>query len=58
MTKKLSYEEALAEIQEILTDLQNEQTGIDDLAAKSKRASELVAYCREKLRGIEGEIGD
>ena len=53
MIKKITYEEALSDLQKILTDLQNEQTSIDDLAAKSKRASELVAYCREKLRGIE-----
>ena len=58
MTNKLSYEEALADLQKILADLQNEQTSIDDLAAKNKRASELVAYCRDKLRGIEGEVGD
>lgn len=57
MKNDLSYEQALAELQKILTDLQKEQTSIDDLAAQSKRAAELVAYCRAKLRGVEEELG-
>ncbi len=56
MITDLSYEEALADLQKILTDLQNEQTSIDDLADQSKRANALVEYCREKLRGIEKEL--
>ncbi len=56
--KDLSYEVALAELQAILQALQEEQIGIDELATKSRRAAELIQYCREKLRNTEKELTD
>lgn len=52
----LTYEAALAELLAILQDLQSEQVSIDQLAERSRRAAELIAYCREKLRGTEATI--
>lgn len=53
---QLSYESAVAELQEIITRLQEETTGMDDLAGKVKRAAELIRFCREKLRATEEEV--
>ena len=51
-----SYDEAYAELQQIVTDLQNEAVRIDDLATKIERAQELVRFCREKLRSVDDQL--
>ena len=56
MNKKLSYDTAFAELNEILVSLQSEEAGLDDLAEKLNRASELAEFCKAKLRGIESEV--
>lgn len=59
MTKqkqKLSYELALRELQEIVNYLQEENLGMDDLTEKVARATELLNYCREKLRETEASV--
>ena len=52
----LSYETAYAELQQIVHDLQGELIGIDELAAKIKRARDLIAFCRERLRQTEEAV--
>jgi exodeoxyribonuclease VII small subunit len=54
---ELSYESAQTELQQIVQDLQNEAVGIDELTVKIARASELIRFCRERLRLTEEEIG-
>jgi len=54
--KQLSYESALAELQEIVGQLQSEMVSVDHLSEKAKRAAELVKFCQEKLRKAEEEI--
>jgi exodeoxyribonuclease VII small subunit len=51
-----SYEQALNELRKIAEAIENESVSIDELADKVKRASELVEYCREKLRNTEAEL--
>ena len=53
---KLNYESAYAELQRIMQEVQSETVGIDDLAAKITRASELIRFCRERLRMTEEEV--
>ena len=52
----LSYEEALAELQAIMQELQAEQVSIDALSAKSERAGELIRYCQQKLRDLSATL--
>jgi exodeoxyribonuclease VII small subunit len=54
--KKLTYKDAVAEIEEILEKLENEELDVDDLAIKVKRVSQLLKFCKEKLTGTEKEI--
>jgi exodeoxyribonuclease VII small subunit len=54
--EKVTYEAAYAELQQIVSALQNDSISIDDLSEKVKRAAELVAFCQEKLRTIETEL--
>lgn len=56
MPEKISYESALTELQELVTELQGAAVSIDDLSAKAKRAAELIQYCREKLRHTDQEL--
>ena len=45
-----SWNEATAELEAILVQLDAEQPDIDSVAAKVERAAELVSICRKKLR--------
>jgi exodeoxyribonuclease VII small subunit len=53
---QLSYEQALSELKKIAEAIENESVSIDELAYIVKRASELVEYCKEKLRNTEAEL--
>jgi exodeoxyribonuclease VII small subunit len=54
--KGLSYKEAIAEIEEILQQIENDEPDVDQLSEKVKRLSTLVTWCREKLHNTEEEI--
>ena len=53
---KINYGEAMAEIEKILASLQEENADVDSLAERVKRASELIAACRAKLRKAESDV--
>ena len=53
---KLTYQEALAEIELILSKMQNSELDIDQLEKDVKRASELIAFCKEKLKTTEDKL--
>ena len=56
--KKMTYEAAYAELQQILATLQQQEVGLDDLARHLTRARELITYCRERLRAVEEDLED
>ncbi len=57
MTKKtFSYKEAISEIEDIISKLENEEIDLDKLAEKVKRASELIRMCKENLKNTELDI--
>lgn len=51
-----TYTEAVAEIERILARFRNEEMDVDSLAAEVKRATELIATCKAKLRKAEEEV--
>ena len=53
---KLSYKEAMAEIEEIVVKLEDNQLDVDELSSKVKRVSELIAFCKSKLHETEEEV--
>ncbi len=53
MKKNLSYQEALDELNRIIMEIDREVTPLDQLTEKIKRATELLSFCREKLRETE-----
>ena len=54
--KKLTYQEAVNEIDEILAKIENEELDVDELSAKVKRVSTLIKLCKEKLHKTETEV--
>ena len=54
--KELTYAEAMAEIEKILERLRNEEMNVDGLAAEVKRATELIASCKARLRKTEADV--
>lgn len=53
---KMSYKEAMAEIEEIVLKLENNQLDVDELSVKVKRVSELITFCKSKLHETEEEV--
>ena len=54
--KKLTYTEAVAEIEQILARLRGEQIDVDTLASEVKRATELIAQCKAQLTDVEKAV--
>ena len=54
--KDFSYKEAIQEIEEIMYKLENEEIDLDELSKNLKKASELIANCKSKLKTTENEI--
>ena len=54
--KKLSFGEAVGEVEQILERLEQEEVDIDDLGREVKRAVELIKVCREKLARTDREV--
>lgn len=51
-----TYDEALQEIQQIVNDLQAGKISIDELSEQVRKASELIQYCKNKLRKTSLEL--
>lgn len=54
--REISYTEAIAEIEKIMTKLRGESVDVDTLTAEVKRASELIELCKQRLRTTEEEV--
>ncbi|OWY21557.1 exodeoxyribonuclease VII small subunit [Sphingobacteriales bacterium UPWRP_1] len=54
--ENMTYAEAMSELELIVAALEDEQTGVDELADKVKTASDLLVFCRNKLRATEEAI--
>ena len=52
----LSYDEAIEELNNILSSLQEETLSIDQLTNSIKRASELLESCNSRLISTEKEV--
>lgn len=53
---KLSFSDAVAEVESIVARLENEDIDIDELAGEVQRAIELVSACRARLERTSEEV--
>ena len=53
---KFSYDKSLAELHDIIEEINSGEIGIDQLSEKIKRAKALLKSCQDKLRATEKDI--
>lgn len=58
MNKKPNYTEAFNELQDIVSEMENSEIGIDLLDTKIKRAAELLKICKDKIYKTEKSVKD
>lgn len=54
--EEIKYTEAFDELQQIVSDLEDGEISVDELALKVKRASELIKICKKKLVSTEEDV--
>lgn len=52
----LKYEEAMARLENIVSDMENGNLDMDSLCEKVKTAQKLIKMCRDKLTRTDEEI--
>ena len=52
----LGYADALAELEDILDELDGDEVDVDVLGARVRRAAELLRLCREHIAGARFEV--
>ncbi len=55
---KLSYKEAITELNQIVSKIESEEVEVDDLLSQVNRATSLIKFCKNKLHGTQKEIKD
>lgn len=55
-TKKVTYKEAILEIEDILKKIENEELDVDELSEQVSRVSVLIGICKDKLHKTEAEV--
>ena len=56
MEEELNYTNAFAELQEIVTEIEQGEIFVDELSAKVKRATVLIKFCKLKLTTTEEDV--
>ena len=56
MDEPIKYEEAVAQLEQIVRKMENDELDIDTLAAELKNAQELIKLCKAKLTSTDEKI--
>lgn len=54
--EKMTYEQAMLRLEDIVRQVERGETSIDSLTELLKEAKQLIAYCKDKLYATEEEI--
>lgn len=49
----MTYQQAYNQLLALIEEIEDETTPLDDLPEKIKTATDLIAYCQERLRSVE-----
>lgn len=55
-TEEIGYAEALTELEAILEEIEDDAVDVDVLAARVKRAAELLRICRARITAAKVEV--
>ena len=53
----IGYAAALAELESILAEIEDDAVDVDVLAARVRRAAELLRVCRDRITAARDEVG-
>ncbi len=56
MSKNQTYQQAIEELEAIVSEIENDEISVDELSEKVKRASQLIVLCKTKLTKTEQEV--
>ena len=56
MNQEQKYEEAFAQLQDIVRKMENDEHSIDEIAVQLKEAQRLIKFCKDRLTRTETEI--
>ena len=56
MSDELNYKSAVAELESILAELESSAVDVDQLSTRLGRATELVQFCKDRLKVVEGDV--
>ncbi len=56
MKKEMKYEEALAQLEDIVGKMEEGQLDIDTLGEQLKKAKELIKLCKDRLTKTDAEV--
>ena len=56
MKEELKYEEAFAQLQDIVRKMESDEFSIDEIAVQLQTAQRLIKFCKDKLTKTEEEI--
>ena len=56
--EQFDYNKAVEELESIAAKVEDPQTGIDDIDRYIRRSAELIAACRDYLRGTRERLND
>lgn len=56
MEKTMKYEKAIAELEQIVGQMESGELDLDTLTTKLKRAQELIKMCKDRLTKTDEEI--
>jgi len=54
--KEITYTDAITEVENILSRIEDQELDVDELAGQLKRVSELIKICKKKLFTAEKEV--
>ena len=55
-TEPVSYEQALAELDRLVAQMEDGQMPLDQQLDAYRRASELLQFCRSRLQAVEEQV--
>jgi exodeoxyribonuclease VII small subunit len=58
MKNDLTYNKAFSELENLVSQIEDDNIPLDTLAQKVKKANELIKYCETKLRLIEKDVDE
>ena len=54
--KELKYDEAIAELEQIVKEMEYGEISVDELSIKIKRSAFLIDFCKKKLKSTEEDV--